>query len=156
MGEYLSAFDLPPETGQQIGLSPEDMIVDAEALAMLAAPCLADPSALTEAQFAAAKALLRGAVMRWSDTGTGVRQTEAAGTLSQTTDTTMSRRGMFWPSEITSLQAICSDGESGKAFAVDTISGSTIHAAICAASLGANWCSCGADLAGAPLWEQCE
>lgn len=156
MGVYLDFGDLPPGTGQAIGLDVEAMISDAEALAVLAAPCLGDADELTDAQRAAVKAILRGALMRWSDVGTGVRQTESAGSLSQTTDTTMSRRGMFWPSEITSLQAICADGDGGKAFAVDTISGSSIHAAICAVNLDANWCSCGADLAGSPLWETCE
>lgn len=155
MGAFLHPSDLPDGTGDAIGLRPEDMIADAEALALLAAPCLAAPDVddpLTDDQVAAVRAILRGAIMRWSDVGTGVRQTESAGTLSQTTDTTQSRRGMFWPSEITSLQSICVDGQAGKVFGVDIVSFDGVHADACSINLGTTYCSCGADIAGFPLW----
>ena len=150
MGAFLNAVDLPAGTGVSLGLRPEDMIADAEALAMLAAPCLSTVEELTAPQRAAVRAILRGAVMRWSDVGTGGRQTESAGSLSVTTDTTASRRGMFWPSEIDSLQRVCSDG-AGSAFAVDTVGFGVIHAPGCSVDFGAA-CSCGADIANFPLF----
>lgn len=153
MGAFLNPSDLPDGVGSSLGLPPEVMIADAEALALLSAPCLGiDPPVLTDAQVAAVKAILRGAIMRWSDAGTGAVQSESAGPFSQTTDTTVPRRGMFWPSEIALLQGVCADGEAGKAFGVDTVTFDGIHADACSINLGATYCSCGADIAGFPLW----
>lgn len=43
---------------------------------------------------------------------------------------------------------------SGKAFSLDTAGVATsIHRDICNLNLGANWCSCGADIAGFPIYE---
>lgn len=39
------------------------------------------------------------------------------------------------------------------AFAIDMFSASGRHLAWCAFSLGANYCSCGADIAGSPIYE---
>lgn len=153
MGDFLNPSDLPADTGSTLGLRLDDMVEDAEALAVLAAPCLATPGDLTVGQRKAVKAILRGAIMRWSDVGTGAVQTDSSGTLSTTTDTTAARRGMFWPSEIADLQKICSDGESGKAYTVDTVGFGTVHADVCSINFGAAYCSCGADIAGFPLWE---
>lgn len=234
MGTFLISSDLPSGTGAALGLTVDQMIGDAEGLAMLAAPCLGDePSPgvatvsiasgvltvstpttlavgdevwlgtmtggaplvagvtyyvasalssttltlaatlggaaivtttdgsstfikrgtpLTAGQTRAVKAILRGAIMRWNDAGSGARQSVTTGPFSESIDTTVSRRGMFWPSEIASLQSICSDGESGKAFSVDTVSFSGVHAAACSINFGAAYCSCGADIAGYPLW----
>lgn len=130
------------------------MIADVSAMAVLVAPCLGDEATLEESQKAAAKAVLRGAILRWNDAGTGAFQAQAAGPFSVQTDTRQQRRGAFWPSEIEQLQDICG-GEAGKAFSVDTApTYGTIHAAICALNFGANYCSCGADIAGEPLWEK--
>lgn len=41
----------------------------------------------------------------------------------------------------------------GQAFTVDSVSATTVHQPWCAINFGANYCSCGADLAGYPLWE---
>lgn len=153
MGRYLNSTDLPSDVGGPIGLRVDDMIDDAEARALLAAPCLAVPGDLTEDQRKAVKAILRGALMRWSDAGTGVVQSESSGTLSTTVDTTIVRRGLFWPSEVAELQKICSDGQSGKVFAVDTAGFGPVHADACSVNFGAAYCSCGADIAGFPLWE---
>ena len=42
---------------------------------------------------------------------------------------------------------------NGGAFSVDTIGASSIHQPWCNLAFGATYCSCGADLAGFPLWE---
>lgn len=99
----------------------EAMIADALAMATMAAPCLAIPDDLTPQQQAAAKALLRGAVLRWNDIGSGAVSSEAAGPFSHSVDTRQVRRSMFWPSEITALQDICKGiTERTGAFSVDT------------------------------------
>ena len=41
----------------------------------------------------------------------------------------------------------------GQAFAVDVMTLTAVHQPWCNVNLGANYCSCGADLAGHPLWE---
>ena len=93
------------------------MIEDALAMAARVAPCI------TDADFAypdAARAILRGAILRWNDSGTGAVQQQTAGPFGQTIDTRQQRRGMFWPSEITELAKLCADSTSGRAFEVDT------------------------------------
>ena len=100
------------------------MIEDAEAQAVTAAPCLATAE-LPEVLVSSVRAILRRAILRWHETGTGVVQTEAAGPFSQTIDTTRSApRGLYWPAEIVSLQDICRQatgiGGPGKAFSIDT------------------------------------
>lgn len=108
---------------------------------------------LTARQIGAVKAILRGAIMRWSDAGSGARSSVTTGPFSESIDTTVARRGMYWPSEITNLQDICSDGVKSGAFSVDTaLGGATIHADTCALNFGATYCSCGADIAGYPLY----
>lgn len=133
------------------------MIDDAVATATLVAPCLADQEAMSELQLAATKAVLRGAILRWNDSGSGALVQQSAGPFSQTLDTRTSRRGMFWPSEIEQLQDICKgeDGGGG-AFAIDTIpTCGVVHADICSINFGALHCSCGAVLTGMfPLYEQ--
>jgi len=63
------------------------MIEDAVAMADDAAPCLAVVADLSPQQIAAAKALLRGAVLRWNDVGSGAMAAQAAGPFSQSVDT---------------------------------------------------------------------
>ena len=41
----------------------------------------------------------------------------------------------------------------GRAFDVDTVSTTTVHLPWCSLSLGALYCSCGADIAGWPIYE---
>lgn len=44
--------------------------------------------------------------------------------------------------------------DENKAFSIDMLSASaTIHLPWCSLSMGANWCSCGADIAGVPIYE---
>lgn len=112
MGTFLTVHDLTPFA--EIDPSKaEEMIVDAEALAVLAAPCLGSADGLTDAQKAAVKAVLRGSILRWIDAGSGVRQSVQTGPFGETIDTTQQRRGMFWPSEIVNLQGICGNTQGG-------------------------------------------
>ncbi|MFC9769463.1 hypothetical protein, partial [Rhodococcus jostii] len=80
------------------------MIDDAIATAAVVAPCILDEDFTQEA---AAKAILRGAILRWHDAGNGAVVTQAAGPFSQALDTRQVRRAMFYPSEITDLQRLC-------------------------------------------------
>lgn len=128
------------------------MIDDALALAARVAPCI------TEGDFpyaGAAKAILRGAILRWNEAGTGAFQSTQTGPFGASVDTRQVRRGMFWPSEIDQLQDLCASAKTGKAFNVDTVSTTAIvHADICALNFGALYCSCGAVLTlSYPLWE---
>lgn len=109
MGTYLDVTDLAPFATIDVAKA-EAMIEDAEAMALLAAPCIA---AEGFAYGTAVKAILRGAVLRWNDTGSGALQAQTAGPFGQTLDTRQERRGMFWPSEIVSLQSLCADSQGG-------------------------------------------
>ncbi|MBF6133506.1 hypothetical protein IU501_10895 [Nocardia otitidiscaviarum] len=150
MGEFITTADLAPfATIDQT--KAEAMIADAEALAVEAAPCIA------EAEFtkqAAVKAILRGALLRWNDQGTGTVTSTTAGPFGRTVDTSQPRRRLFWPSEIEDLQKLCADPDSGGAYAIDTLAPATVHAEVCALTFGALYCSCGAELTGSgPLYE---
>lgn len=109
MGTFLDASDLSAFATIDAAKA-EAMIEDAEAMAVLAAPCI---SAGTFAYQAAVKAILRGAVLRWNDSGSGALQAQTAGPFGQTLDTRQERRGMFWPSEIVALQSLCGDSQGG-------------------------------------------
>ena len=127
------------------------MIEDAMALAARVAPCITEDTFTHEA---AAKAILRGAVLRWHEAGTGALQARTVGSVSEQMDTRQTRRGMFWPSEITELERLCADS-SNDAFAIDTVptDGIAVHADTCALNFGATYCSCGAVLTNAlPLY----
>lgn len=90
----------------------EAMIADALAMASRVAPCI------TATDFAypdAAKAILRGAILRWHDAGSGAFQSQTAGPFGVQVDTRQQRRSMFWPSEINDLQALC-DSNGGTSY----------------------------------------
>jgi hypothetical protein len=94
------------------------MIEDALALAERVAPCI------VSADFAypkAAKAILRGAILRWHEAGTGATVQQSAGPFAQSIDTKQQRRSMFWPQEIEQLQDLCKGVEVSGAFSVDTV-----------------------------------
>ena len=138
----LSVDDLTP-----FASIPEEkaelMIEDALAMAARVAPCITEDDFAYEA---AARAVLRGAIIRWHESGTGAMQAQSAGPFSQTLDTRQQRKGMFWPSEIEQLQELCRGAEdSSGAFAVDTVGtlGYSAHADTCALNFGALYCSCG-------------
>lgn len=132
-----------------------EMIKDVEALALVAAPGLSGE--LTEPQKAAVKAVLRAAVLRWDDAGTGAISQEsiAAGPFnhSVTTDSRQARYGQLWPSEESALQKIVSSTRRN-AYTVDMTGGEAVtHQPWCAVAFGANYCSCSADIAGSALYE---
>lgn len=43
--------------------------------------------------------------------------------------------------------------QGGDAYAIDTLGGGSAHLPWCNLAFGANWCSCGADIAGEPIFE---
>lgn len=169
MGQFIQPSHLAPFATIEAAKATE-MIADAEAMAILAAPCLPGlydtPDGETEADRAVRQAklhgviaILRGAILRWNEAGTGAlaARSTTVGPFgqSETIDTRQQRRSMFWPSEIAQLQSICAaeDATRGKAYAVDTVGGSTIHAPTCSLMLGAAYCSCGTDIAGRPIFD---
>lgn len=146
----ITTDDLAPFT-QIESAKAEAMIADALGMAKLLAPCI------TEDDFAypdAAKAVIRGAILRWNDAGTGAITTKQAGPYQQVIDSNTRRNNLFWPSEITQLQTMCKT--SSKAFALDTApTGRHGHSIWCSIGLGGDSCSCGANLTNFeyPLWE---
>lgn len=133
----------------------EEMITDAVARAALVAPCI------LEADFAhagAAKAIIRGAIIRWHESGSGALSQEAIAkgpfSHSQTVDTRSPHKGLFSPDEIDELKSLCGT-TGGGAFSIDTApgGGAIIHTASCDLYFGGSDCSCGAILTGGlPLW----
>lgn len=113
----LTPADLTPFATIEV-TKAQAMIDDALALAARVAPCI---TTSTFAYDAAAKAILRGAVLRWNDAGAGALASQQLGSLGQTYDTGSQRRSLFWPSEIEALQELCRDGDLMKqAFSIDT------------------------------------
>lgn len=152
MGDFIERTDLAPFA--TIAEAKADaMIEDAEAMAVEVAPCITDDAF---AKKPAVKAVLRAAILRWNDAGSGAKVTQAALGYSQTIDTSSPRKGLFWPSEIEQLQKVCAAEGGGKAFSVDTLgTGMVMHADICSINFGATYCSCGAILTQMwPLYEQ--
>lgn len=154
MAAIIEKTDLP--TAIQSAEMIDAMVAGANARATRVAPCLAstDP-APTADQLAEAKLVLIGAVKRWAEAGSGALQSQTAGPFGMTVDTR--QRGGFnlWPSEIQELQAICSPGPVGRqAFSIDTApSLGSAHLPWCNVAFGAPYCSCGADIAGEPIYE---
>lgn len=133
------------------------MLAGANAKATRIAPCLADGAdpAPTADQLAEAKLILLGAITRWADTGAGALQQQSAGPFSVTVDTRQRGGYNLWPSEVEQLQAICRGTGTSGAFSIDTaplLVG--VHADWCSLNFGATYCSCGADIAGYPIFEQ--
>ena len=123
MATFLQVSDLTPFAEIDQAKAAE-MIADAEAWAVMAAPCLKTPEFQADADMAAAvKSVIRQAVLRWHEAGTGAVQTQVSGPFSNTVQY-QARRGMFWPSEITQLRDLCAEftgaSSSGKAFTIDT------------------------------------
>jgi hypothetical protein len=161
---FLEATDLTPFADIDADKA-EAMIQDAESTAVLVAPCLADletakPGETPEQAKArtlkrnAVKAIIRGAVLRWDDSGQGALVQQSAGPFAQQVDTRQPRKAMFWPSEIEQLQSICSSTTTGKAFAVDTTGPDNGHMPWCSLMFGATFCSCGVDIAGRPIFKE--
>lgn len=151
MAEIIHPSDLPVDVASNAMAAT--WIDGANARASRVAPCLAatDPSP-TQDQIAEAKLVLVGAVTRWAQAGAGALQSQTAGPFGVTLDTR--QRGGFnlWPSEITQLQDICKSGSEGQAYSVDTVQAGSCHSPICSVYFGGT-CSCGAYLAGTPIYE---
>lgn len=153
----MAAVQLAPDDLAPFASIPDEkaqaMIEDALALAARVAPCITSE---TFEYAAAARAILRGAILRWHEAGTGALQQQTAGPFGQSFDNRQQRKSMFWPSEIEQLQDLCrTSTESSGAFTVDSVpTASTGHADICALNFGAAYCSCGAVLTNLyPLYE---
>ncbi|MBO0747277.1 MAG: hypothetical protein J2O47_02935 [Acidimicrobiaceae bacterium] len=156
MPDLIEVDDLPASVLSRVDESQLDLwLAGVNATARRVAPCLrddADPPA-TEDQLAETRLILLGAVTRWVDTGPGAFQQQTAGPFSVTTDTRQRTGFKLWPTEITALQDVCRGEDEGKAFHIDTAPrGGDIHALVCSLRFGGASCSCGADLAGYPLW----
>ncbi|AHJ86559.1 head-tail adaptor [Mycobacterium phage Jolie2] len=132
------------------------MIEDAIGTAFIHAPCiLADD--FDPQKRAAAKAILRGAVLRWNEAGNGAVTTQTTMSYGQTVDTRQPRKVMFFPSELDALRRLCRPADdTGGAFSIDTlpVRDGIVHAEICSIYFGGG-CSCGALLTqGLPLYER--
>lgn len=96
------------------------MIADAEAKAVIAAPPLGDPAKLTEVQRAQVKAILRDAILRWNDRGSGALTQTSIGQVSVSSDTRSTSRALFTDGELGLLRSIAATGRvGGRAFEVD-------------------------------------
>lgn len=110
----------------------------------------------TPDQLAEAKLILVGAVKRWAESSSGALSAQTAGPFGQTIDTRQRTGYRLWPSEIEELQSICAQGVTDgntRAFSLRPSGSTSVHQPWCALNLGANYCSCGADIAGYPLYE---
>ena len=144
----LTAADLEP-FAEIDPIKADAMIADALAMAAVVAPCITDD---TFAYDAAAKAIVRGAILRWNDSGTGAFSQQGAGPFQVSYDNRQPRRSLFYPSEISQLQDLCKESGSEQAYTVDTVSTTIQHADWCSINFGANYCDCGASLAGYPIF----
>ena len=132
------------------------LIDDFTAMAVSIAPCLGTVDAenpLTAVQVRAVRAVLRGSILRWVESDGGALQQQVAGPFAMTVDTRQQRKGYFWPSEIDTLQSVCSLDVSSGAFYVDTWAAWSTHLPWCSLNFGATYCSCGVDIAGYPIFE---
>ena len=103
--DFDASYDLEPFAPGIDRAKARLMIRDTLARAAQVAPCINDPDF---PHGDAAKAVIRGAVLRWHAAGTGAVISEGAGPYSRTIDTRQGPGALFWPSEIAELQALCS------------------------------------------------
>lgn len=118
---YITPEDLAPFATISEGKAAA-MIADAEAKATLAAPALADPSSLSEAQRGQVKAILRDAILRWNDRGSGALTQTSIGQVSVSADTRITSRNLFTAAELDLLRSIAG-GSRGGAFSLDLAAG---------------------------------
>jgi hypothetical protein len=101
-----------------------------------------------------ARLILVGAVKRWTEASSGAMQSQTAGPFSMVTDTRQRTGFNLWPSEIEALQSLCSTATKSGAFSLNTAPPLTgLHLDVCSINFGATYCSCGADIAGYPIFE---
>ena len=120
MAVTLTIDDLIPFAPNLSEDKADVMIADALALAARVAPCLLGDE-LPEADAAAAKAILRGAILRWNDQGTGEQPQLVAGIFQMNPSQGQPRRSLLLPSEIKDLTAICGGSGTRRAYMVDLI-----------------------------------
>lgn len=151
MTDIITSTDLPDDVASNAMV---DMwVAGANAKAVRVAPCLGSATpGPTEDQLAEAKLILVGAVIRWSQAGAGAVQQQVAGPFSQTLDTRQRGGYNLWPSEISQLQDICKTSGQ-QAYGIDTVQASGGHSPICSIYFGGGACSCGAWIAGQPIYE---
>lgn len=118
MAVTLTIDDLTPFAPALDEAKANAMIADALALAARVAPCILEVDFEYDE---AAKAILRGAILRWNDSGNGAYVQQTAGQFSVVTDNRQGRKSMFWPSEINELAALCGSGATRGAYMVDMI-----------------------------------
>lgn len=99
------------------------MIDDAEATAIMLVPALGDLPVSEFRKHDALRAILRRAILRWHEQGSGAltQQQETAGplSLSWTADTRQTgSRGIFWPSEVAAMEEIVG-ANTKTAFSID-------------------------------------
>lgn len=92
------------------------MVADALAIASVVAPCINSDEFTNTA---AAKAIIRGAILRWNDQANSAATQLVAGPY-QMAGNSQPRRSMFFPSEITDLQNLCAGNTNRQAFTVDS------------------------------------
>lgn len=94
------------------------MCADVAGLALSVAPCLRGEVELPDYITAAARGVMRGAVIRWSQAKQGAVQQRQAGSFMETIDTTVRRSGLLSPSEIVQLRDLCKEvaGSSGRLY----------------------------------------
>ena len=122
----ITEADLAPFAPDLTGAKAAAMIADVMAVAKSVAPGLRGD--LSEDDAAAAKAIVRRAILRWHERGLGGRTTVQAttGPFSQMTSTDQSVRGVFLPEEIDALRAVSDSAlkvGGGRAFSVDLSGG---------------------------------
>lgn len=108
---HLTPDDLAPFAPDIDTEKAQVMIEDAIATAAVIAPCILSEDFVHEA---AAKAILRAAILRWNDSGSGAVTQVSAGSFQQTIDNRNPRKSMFWPSEIVDLQKLCNISVPGR------------------------------------------
>lgn len=155
MSMYLQPADVMPFTDVDTDRLAI-LIEDAEVFATMAAPPLADPLPLTDSQRAQVKTILRRAVIREADAGSGAKTQETAGPYSYTVDTRKSTDVSFLTEEEEdALRGVVGIVKSTQAFNTDvTSAGYSLHLPWCDLMFGGLTCSCGVSLTGSyPIFE---
>ena len=160
MPAFLTVHDLTPFATIDPARA-EAMIEDATARAVLAAPPLArlldlyEPGPGDAARIAAVRAILRGAIVRWHEAGTGAitQHQQSAGPWSdmRTFQPAATARGVFTVHEIRDLRAVCAPGRFSTVDLIPDPSPGDRHAPWCAEHTNPG-CSCGAIIAGEPIF----
>lgn len=120
---YLVPDDLAPFADIE-PLKAAALIEDALAHAIALAPCLANEGDLSPEQVALVRAVMREAVLRRDEAGTGALTHTVAGPFSETTDTRQRRGNPYNDYEMNQLHSVCeavAGRTAGKAYAVDTL-----------------------------------